>query len=62
MTEAELNALIAQFVADWGFSGYAENAEFEQDLRALLMRCGVGSPPPPRDAVHDRRPRRFYDL
>jgi len=62
MEQAELNALIAQFIAEWGCSGVAENAEFEQALRALIADCGLLPPPVQRDANQTPRPKRAYRL
>ena len=33
-------ALIAEFVSQWGFPNVAENADFERDFRVLLVRLG----------------------
>lgn len=62
MEQAELNALIAQFIAEWGYSGDAENVEFEQAVRALIANCGLLPPPVERDANQTHRPKRAYRL
>jgi len=43
MEKGEIDDLIRTFVADWGFPGSVENADFEGDLRALIDK--ITTPP-----------------
>jgi len=36
MDESQKDLLIGEFISEWGFGNEAENAEFKQDLLALV--------------------------
>jgi hypothetical protein len=36
MDESQKDDLIGEFISQWGFTSEAENAEFKQDLLALI--------------------------